>query len=60
MQMSQKQEMFIFRPKRKGIDFNLKSKRNGKRLYETNPAKYFGMRIDNKLNWEAHVDDVAV
>ena len=52
--------MFIFRPKRKGMDFSLKTKWNGKWLYETNPVKYLGMRIDNKLNWEAYVDDVAV
>ena len=52
--------MVLFRPKRKSMDFNLKIKLNGKRLYETNSVKYLGIRIDNKLNWKAHINDIAL
>ena len=26
---------------------------NGKRLYPTDSVKYFGVKIDNKLNWKS-------
>ena len=42
------------------MDFSLKIKLNGKRLYETNSVKYLGIRIDNKLNWKAHINDIAL
>ena len=42
------------------MDFKLKIKLNGKRLYETNSVKYFGIRIDNKLNWKTHINDIAL
>ena len=51
-----KTETVLFRPK----IFNLKIKLIGKRLYETNSMKYFGIRIDNKLNWKDHIDDIAL
>ena len=46
--------------KRKSMDFNLKRKLNGKWLSETNSVKYLGIRIDSKLNWKAHIDDIAL
>ena len=52
--------MVVFRPKGKSIDLNLKIKLNAKRLYETNSLKYLGIRINNKLNWKAHIDDIAL
>ena len=42
------------------MDFNLKIKLNGKQLYETNSVKYLGIRIDTKLNWKAHINDIAL
>ena len=42
------------------MDFNLKIKFNGKRLYENNPVKYLGIRIDNKLNLKAHINGIAL
>ena len=41
------------------MDFNLKIKLHGKQLYETNSVKYLGIRIDNKLNWKGHINDIA-
>ena len=29
---------------------------NGKRLYPTDSVKYFGVKIDNKLNWKSDVN----
>ena len=54
-------EMVLFRPK-KSMNLNLKIKLNGKRLYETNEisVKYLGIRIDNKLYWKAHINDIAL
>ena len=53
--------MVLFRPK-KSMNLNLKIKLNGKRLYETNEisVKYLGIRIDNKLYWKAHINDIAL
>ena len=42
------------------MDFILKTKLNGKRLHETNSVKYLGIRADNKLNWKAHIKDIAL
>ena len=55
-----KTDVFIFCPKRKSIDFNLKIKLNGKQLYETTSVKYFGIKIDSKLSWNIHIDDIAI
>ena len=40
--------------------FSLKITLNGKRLYETNLVKYLGIKMDKKLNWIAHIDDIAL
>ena len=42
------------------MDFNFKIKLNGKALYETNLMKYRGIRINRKLNWKAHIDNIAL
>ena len=55
-----KTEMVLFRPKRKSMNFTLKIKLNGKQLYDTNSVKYLGIRIDHKLNWKAHINDIAL
>ena len=45
-----KKELIIFKPKRKPLDFNMKLKLNGKRLYPTDSVKYLGIKINSKLN----------
>ena len=42
------------------MDFNFKKKINGKQIYEINSMKYLGIRIDNKLNWKAHINNIAL
>ena len=42
------------------MDFSLKIRLNGKQLYETNSVKYLDIRIDNKINWRAHINDIAL
>ena len=41
------------------MHYNFKIKLNEKQIYETNSVKYFSEIIDNKLNWDVHIDDVA-
>ena len=54
-----KTELIIFKSKRKPLDFNLKIKLNGKILYPTDSVKYFGVKIDSKLNWKSHVNAIV-
>ena len=42
------------------MGFNLKIKLNGKQLYQTNLVKYFCIRTDNKLNWKAPTENIAI
>ena len=51
--------MVLFRPKRKSIEFNLKIKLCGKQLYEMNSVKWLNIKIVNKLNWKAHIYNIA-
>ena len=51
-----KTELIIFKPKRKPLDFNMKIKLNGKRLYPTDSVKYLGVKSDSKLNWKSHIN----
>ena len=51
-----KTEHIIFKPKREPLDFNMKIKLNGKRLYPTDSVRYLGIKIDSKLNWKSHVN----
>ena len=50
-----KTEYILFRHKQKSINFNLKLKLNGKKLYPSNYIKYLGIFLDENLNWKKHV-----
>ena len=55
----EKTGLIIFKPKRKCLDFNMKIKLNGKKLYPNDSVKYLGVKIDIKLNWKSHVNATA-
>ena len=44
---------------RKQLDFGLKIKLNGKRLYTKNSVKYLGVKIDAYLIWKPHIDETS-
>ena len=37
----------------------MKIKLNGKIFYPTDLVKYLGVKIDSKLNWKIHVNDIT-
>ena len=50
-----KTEYILFRHKQKSINFTLKLKLNGKKLYSSSYIKYLGIFLDENLNWKKHV-----
>ena len=54
-----KTELIIFNPKGKPLDFNMKIKLNGKRLYPTDSVRYLGVKTESKLNWNSHINAIA-
>ena len=44
---------------KKQLDFAVKLKLNGKRLYLTNLVKYLGVNIDEHLTWKPHNDEIS-
>ena len=42
-----KTELILFKPKMKKLDFDLKVKPNGKRLYQPKSVKYLGIKISS-------------
>ena len=41
------------------LDFNMKIKLNGKRLYPTDSVRYLEIKTDGKLNWNSPVNAIA-
>ena len=54
-----KTELIIFRHPRKQINYELKLKTNGRKLYPSDYVKYLGILIDPRLNWDYHTDFIA-
>ena len=54
-----KTELVLFRSAKKQLDFDLKLKLNGKRLYPTNSVKYLGVKIDEHLTWKPYIDGIS-
>ena len=44
----------------KKVDFDLKLKFNGKNIYQTKSVKYRGIKIDESLTWNEHINDIAI
>ena len=56
---SNKTEFILFRHKRKPLNFDVKLKLNGDRLYPMKSIKFLGVLIDENLNWCKHSETVA-
>ena len=52
--------MILFKPTKKPLHYQLKLKLNGKRLYQTSSVKYLGIKIDQYLNWQYHINNTAI
>ena len=55
-----KTELIIFKPRMKKVDFDLKLKLNGKRIYPTKSVNYLDIKIDESLTWNEHINDIAI
>ena len=50
----------MFKPRMKKVDFDLKLKLNGKRLYPTKSVKYVDIKTDESLTWNEYINDIAI
>ena len=55
-----KTELITFESRMNKVDFDLKLKLNGKRIYPTKSVKYLGIKIDESLTWNEHINDLAI
>ena len=54
-----KTEILIFRHPNKPINYDVKLKLDGKRLYPSKYVKYLGILIDSQLNWSYHIKSLV-
>ena len=54
-----KTEMLIFRHPNKKINYELKIKLDGKKIFPSKYVKYLGILIDEHLNWSSHSNFLA-
>ena len=54
-----KTEVLLFKTKQKPCDTDLRLKLYRKRLYKRKYLRYLGIKIDENLNWEIHIHDLA-
>ena len=52
---SSKTEAILFRHPNKAINYDLKLKIDGKKIYLNNTVKYLGVYLDQHLNWKCHI-----
>ena len=55
-----KNEMVILKSKQKKLEGDLKIKLCSKRLYPTENNKYLDVKVDSKLSWQYHVNDLSI
>ena len=52
--------MVISKSKQKKLEGDININLCGKRVYPTKSVKYLGVKIDTKLSWQDHVNDLSV
>ena len=52
--------MILFKPIKRPLDCQLKLKLNRSRLYQTLLIKYLEINIDQYLNWQDHINNIAI
>ena len=57
---SSKTEAILFRHPNKNIDYDLKLKIAGKRIFLTNSVKYLGIHLDPHLHWKYHIHELSI
>ena len=57
---SSKTEAILFRHPNKKIDYDLKLKIDGKRIFLTNSVKYLGIHLDPHLNFKHHIHELSM
>ena len=55
-----KTQVVLFKSSRKLTDAPWKLKLNRERLYPTNSVKYFGINVDENLNWKQQIYDIFI
>ena len=55
-----KTEFVLFKHQRRHINFDLRIKINGQRLYPSSFIKYLGVYVDENLNWSKHIENLSV
>ena len=55
-----KTELIVFKHHSKKLNYNLKLKLNGRRLFPSQSIKYLGVIIDENLNWCQHIKALSI
>ena len=55
-----KTKLIMFTRRMNKFDFDLKLKLNGKKLYPTESVTYLGIKTDESLTWNEHINDTAI
>ena len=56
---SSKTEAILFHHPNKIINYDLKLKIAGRRIYAINTVKYLGIHLDQHLNWKSHIHELS-